>query len=548
MEHIKMLFQFIGGLGMFIYGMNIMANGLQKAAGAKTQKLMGALTNNRALAVLVGALITCIIQSSSATTVMVVGFVNAGIMDLTQAVGVIMGANIGTTITSWLVSLNELGPYLKPEFYAPLLVGIGAFLLMFAKRENLQEGGSIFVGFGILFIGLSFMSGSISPYKNSPIFSQAFQTLGSNPILGILVGLVVTAIIQSSSASVGILQTLATNGMVTWNSAIFITLGQNMGTCVTALLSSLGASRNGKRASMIHLLFNTIGALLFGVIMFVLFRILPDFANSSISSLGISVFHTIFNVSCTILLFPFANWLVTLSGLLVKESDEEKELGIIENAKRHLDTRILENPAFAIETVSHEVTAMGKLAFKNTQLATDALLNDNKNAAQQVLKNELTINAYTHMLTDYLVQLDSQSPITQEQHTQIKNMLYTVSDIERISDHCENIAELAESKWNYKTAFSSEGIHDLQLITENVLLALEHGLTAREKPASDAISTTWFYENKVDGLEEALREKHIGRLSKGICSTQSGILFLDAISNLERISDHAKNIADYTRV
>ena len=280
LEGISVLFSFIGGLGMFLYGMHVMANGLQHFAGGKMQRLMSFLTQNRLMAILVGTLVTAVIQSSSATTVMVVGFVNAGMLNLSQAVGVIMGANIGTTITAWLVSLSEFGSFLNPEFYAPLLLGIGAFVILFTKSEKKKQIGEILIGFAILFIGLSFMSDAIKPYRDSPVFSNAFTVLGKNPVLAILTGTVVTAIIQSSSASVGILQTLAMNGIVNWRSAVFITLGQNIGTCVTALLSGVGSDRNGKRAAVIHLLFNVIGAVLFGVAMYVLFLIFPAWGAS----------------------------------------------------------------------------------------------------------------------------------------------------------------------------------------------------------------------------------------------------------------------------
>ena len=280
---VGMLFSFIGGLGMFLYGMNIMADGLQKSAGGRMQKLMSFLTKNRLMAILVGAGITAIIQSSSATTVMVVGFVNAGMLELTQAVGVIMGANIGTTITAWIVSMSEWGSVMKPEFFAPLLLGIGAFLVLFTKSEKKKKIGEILVGFSILFIGLSFMSDAIKPYREAPVFAKAFAVLGKNPVLAILAGTVVTAIIQSSSASVGILQTLALNGVVNWQSAVFITLGQNIGTCVTALLSSAGAGKNAKRASCIHLLFNVIGAVVFGIIMFILFSFNKAWGASTIN-------------------------------------------------------------------------------------------------------------------------------------------------------------------------------------------------------------------------------------------------------------------------
>ena len=353
MEAVGVLFQFIGGLGMFLYGMNAMADGLQKSAGSRMQQLLEVLTSNKLLGILVGAGITAIIQSSSATTVMVVGFVNAGIINLGQAVGIIMGANIGTTVTSWIVSMSEWGEMLKPEFFAPLLVGIGAAVIMFAKDSRKKQIGEIFIGFGLLFIGLDFMSSAIKPYRDAPIFAQAFSVLGRNPLLGILTGAVVTAIIQSSSASVGILQTLALNGVVNWQSAIFITLGQNIGTCVTALLSSVGAHRTAKRAAVIHLLFNCIGAVIFGILMFILFQFRPQLAASPINSVEISIFHTIFNIANTIILFPFTNYLVKLSYVFVKEPKEEKEqvVDVESEMMRHLDSRILENPSFAIEHV-----------------------------------------------------------------------------------------------------------------------------------------------------------------------------------------------------
>ena len=322
LEGISVLFSFIGGLGMFLYGMHVMANGLQHFAGGKMQRLMSFLTQNRLMAILVGTLVTAVIQSSSATTVMVVGFVNAGMLNLSQAVGVIMGANIGTTITAWLVSLSEFGSFLNPEFYAPLLLGIGAFVILFAKSDKKKQIGEILIGFAVLFIGLSFMSDAIKPYRDSPIFSNAFTVLGKNPLLAILTGTVVTAIIQSSSASVGILQTLAMNGIVNWKSAVFITLGQNIGTCVTALLSGVGSGRNGKRASVIHLSFNVIGAVLFGIIMYVLFWFFPAWGASTMSSVDISIFHTVFNITCTVVLLPFAEKLVWVSGKLVPGAEE----------------------------------------------------------------------------------------------------------------------------------------------------------------------------------------------------------------------------------
>jgi len=325
---ISNLFCFLGGLGMFLYGMSIMADGMQKTAGSRMSSFLGMLTNNRLMAIALGALITAIIQSSGATTVMVVGFVSAGVLNLVQAVGVIMGANIGTTITAWIVSMSQLGDafeIMKPSFYAPLVIGVGALLVVFGKSQRKHTIGEILIGLGLLFTGLDFMSGSISPYTDAPVFSQAFALLGGNPLLGMVIGALVTAVLQSSSASVGILQTLAMNGIVTTNAAIYITLGQNIGSCVTAMLSSAGGSRTAKRAAVIHLTFNIIGAVVFGVGGFLLFTVRPDIAMSNITAVQISIFHTIFNLVNTAIQFPFANQLVGISGWVVKEKAEEEE-------------------------------------------------------------------------------------------------------------------------------------------------------------------------------------------------------------------------------
>ncbi|HJB91471.1 MAG TPA: Na/Pi cotransporter family protein [Candidatus Eisenbergiella merdigallinarum] len=547
-EDVSMLFTFIGGLGMFLYGMHIMAEGLQHFAGGRMQKLMGFLTRNRIMAILVGTVVTAVIQSSSATTVMVVGFVNAGMLNLSQAVGVIMGANIGTTVTAWIVSMSEWGSVLKPEFFAPLLVGIGAFVVLFVKSDKKKRIGEILIGFAILFIGLTFMSDAILPYRESPVFSTAFTVLGKNPILAVLAGAVVTAIIQSSSASVGILQTLAMNGIVGWNSAIFITLGQNIGTCVTALLSSAGAGRNGKRASVIHLAFNVCGAVIFGILMYVLFVIFPDWGNSTITSVEISVFHTVFNVSNTILLLPFADRLVTLSGKLVRGEDEaapaDGEREAVRKLSKRLDRRLLNNPSFALAAVQKEVAAMGRTACANLESALEAVRDGNMERVQGVFEKEKDINGMEKALTAFLVEVDNLS-LTEFQHEQVKNLFYTVSDIERAGDHAENIAELAESMNKDQVTFSKKGRSDLELIAAQTLQSLQIAVEARENGEAETANSVHVLEQSVDMLEDELREKHIRRLSKGKCDPESGVIFLDIISNLERIADHAVNIADY---
>ncbi|MEG7531929.1 MAG: Na/Pi cotransporter family protein [Hungatella sp.] len=549
---VSSLFGFLGGLGMFLYGMNTMADGMQKTAGSKMSQFLGMLTNNRFMGVCLGALITAIIQSSGATTVMVVGFVSAGVLNLSQAVGVIMGANIGTTITAWIVSLSQMGDameVMKPAFYAPLLIGVGALMILFTKKQKYHTIGEILVGLGLLFTGLEFMSGSISPYTDAPIFSKAFAVLGGNPLLGMLIGLLVTALLQSSSASVGILQTLAMNGVVTTNAAIYITLGQNIGSCVTAMLSSAGGSRTAKRAAVIHLCFNVIGAILFGVLGFALFSLRPDFAASNINAVQISIFHTVFNLTNTALLFPFANQLVKLSGLLVKEKQEDTEVSVNEeeaNALKHLDERIFESPAFAVETAALEIVHMGQITMGNVKSSIDAIITGNIDEVENVYRVEKTINNMEKMLTEYLIKIDNLS-LTEHQKLVVNDLFYSVSDMERVGDHAENLAESAEYLIKRNLKFSETGISDLQEISASVLKSFEYAIEARSSGNMDAVRKVSQYEDEVDNLEEELREKHIERLSSGQCEPSSGVIFLDIISNLERISDHAYNLAGYIK-
>ena len=552
MENVSNLFGFLGGLGMFLYGMHLMADGMQKTAGGKMQSFLEMLTNNRVMAIGLGALITAIIQSSGATTVMVVGFVSAGIMTLSQAVGVIMGANIGTTITAWIVSMSQLGEssaYLTPDFYAPVMIGVGAILLLFAKSSKKKTVGEIVIGLGLLFMGLRYMAGSISPYTDAPIFAQAFTLLGSNPILGIIVGCLVTALLQSSSASVGILQTLAMNGVVTTNAAIFLTLGQNIGSCVTALLSSVGGSRTAKRAAVIHLSFNVIGAILVGSIGFVVFMLYPAIAGHHITSVEISIFHTVFNTFMTIVLFPFADRLVDLSGVIVKKKPEQrKDVTDAESLEmlKHLDDRILETPAFAVDTASKQIVQMGEITLANVQRALNTVVTGDVEEIEKVSEVEKTINNMETMLTEYLIKIDKLS-LTDNQTQLVNDLFYTVTDIERIGDHAENVAENAKQLADKHLKLSQTGMEDLKEISDTVYQSCYYAIKARSENNLDYLRKVNQYEDKVDSLEEELRDKHIDRLSSGDCNPQAGIVFLDIISNLERISDHAMNIAGYLK-
>ena len=547
LDHLGNLFAFAGGLGMFLYGMNVMADGLQKTAGNKMRQLLGYLTNNRFLGVLVGALVTAIIQSSSATTVMVVGFVNAGIMNLTQAAGVIMGANVGTTITAWLVSANEWAGALKPEFFAPLILAIGAFIVTFSNKQKLNQKAEIAVGFGVLFIGLSFMSSSIGVYQSSPIFAKAFEVLGGNPILGILVGAVVTAIIQSSSASVGILQTLAMKGIVNWRSAVFITLGQNIGTCITALLSSAGANKTAKRAAVIHLSFNIIGAAIYGIIMTIFFCVFDHLAMQHISSTEISIFHSIFNVSVTVLLFPFANVLVKLSGLIIHEEPEDEEDEEVEEmVLRHLDPRILETPSFAVENAVKEVVRMGDIVLKNMKRVTKEAMNPQPSEKQldKVFRDEKVINHLETMITGYLVKI-SNLALTEKQSKIFTDLFYTISDIERAGDHVENIAEFMQTKHDDKIAFSDLAKDELHKMTAQVIKTFDYAIRAIEKDDVEIAKQAIQGEEEVDRIEKQYRKQHIKRLERESCLPEAGVIYIDMMTSLERISDYADNIANY---
>ncbi len=547
-DKISYLFGFVGGLGMFLYGMHIMADGMQKTAGGKMQQFLSKITDNRFTAIMLGALITAIIQSSGATTVMVVGFVSAGVLTLVQAVGVIMGANIGTTITSWIVSIGTIGEsmeLLKPGFYAPVLIGIGAGLIIFSKKDRKKTIGEILIGLGMLFMGLDLMAGNIKPFTTLPIFSEAFRVLGGNPILGIIVGVVVTALMQSSSASVGILQTLAFNGVVTTSAAIYITLGQNIGSCVTAIISSMGSSRTAKRAAAIHFLFNTIGAIVFGILGFVVFSINKNLANHTINAVEISLFHTLFNFTMTTLLFPFANLLVKLSGMIVRGKDEE----VVEEEKEpvlQLDERVLLSPAFAVQTANNEVARMGEIALKSLNAAMSAINNKSLEDIETVAKCEKKLDDMQEALMEFLIKVDNLS-LSENQKKHVNNLFNMVTDIERVGDHADNLSENAKYMIDNDLEFSDLGKEDLAEISKDSIEAFETALNARRGDALRAVRKVNKLEDEVDMLEDEMREKHIERLSKGDCNPQAGIAFLDIISNLERISDHATNIAGYVK-
>lgn len=548
LDNITNLFLFIGGLGMFLYGMHVMAEGTQKSVGGKMKDFLGMLTSNRLKAVLVGTLITGIIQSSGATTVMVVGFVSAGLMTLSQAVGVIMGANIGTTVTAWIVSLSQIGDsmkFLNPEFYAPVLIGIGAGIIMFSKSDTKKNRAEIIIGFGLLFQGLKFMSESVAPYTDAPIFATVFTTLGSNPFLGMLAGAVVTALLQSSSVSVGILQMLAGNGLIMTNAAIFITLGENIGSCVTAMLSSIGGSRDARRAAVMHLSFNMIGALLFTVISILLFALKPTLAHYHISPVQISVFHTGFKLTMTVLLFPFGEQLVKLSGMLVPEKQalltgEKKE----EELVTHLDPRIFEQPAIAVAALSNAVATMGKLTLRNVERACEVCFTQDEAVIAEIFETEKKINAMNRELSEYLIKANT-LPVNDHQRLVVADLFNTLTDLERSGDHAENVAKEVQLLMTRQLTLSETGKKDLRDMTDAVQEAFRCAVKAREERSVTSARKVSACEDLVDSLRDEQKERHMDRLSRGECKPEAGLVFIEIIDNLERISDHAQNMAEY---
>lgn len=540
LDYATIILGFAGGLGLFIYGMQVMASGLQKAAGNSLKKILEVLTKNKFLGVLLGIGVTAIIQSSSATTVMVVGFVNAGLMNLQQTVGIIMGANIGTTVTGWLVSSVQWAGVFSPENLAPIAVFIGAALAIFSKKQTVNQIGEILVGFGMLFIGIEMMSTGVEPLQHLPAFKEAFTQFGRNPLLGVLVGAVVTAVIQSSSASVGILQSLSLTGLVSWNSAVYIIMGQNIGTCVTALLSSVGTSKNAKGAAYIHLLFNVIGSVFFSILAAIFFTFYHDFGFQKIGMVEISLIHTGFNIANTVIMFPF-------SGLFVKMAEKlatvtSKNTGDDETVPVHLDDRILSTPSIAMSNCTKEIVRLGNMSLKNLTAACESLENRDGSRVEKILEREKNIDNLTKAITAYLVKLCN-SNLTKQENTNATGMFHIVNDMERIGDHAENIIEMTQQMIADDLELSKKGIDDLKKMAEESLKSVRNCIIALSDNDIDFAEKVIKEEERVDNLEKQIRGEHMQRLTSGECNPRVGVIFLDALTNLERVSDHALNVA-----
>lgn len=521
----------LGGLGLFIYGMNLMGDSLQKAAGKRLREILGFLTKNKFMGILLGTVVTMIIQSSSATTVMVIGFVNAGLMNLTQAFSVIMGANIGTTVTSQIIAFRLTD-------IAPVAVAIGVALKLAFKTSKKKDLADIVVGFGLLFVGLNMMSQGLIPLQSSPIFAEMIVKL-ENPFLGVFVGFLITTVLQSSSATMGILQATAMQGLIPFPVAFSIILGENIGTTTTAMLSSIGASKNAKRAALLHFLFNVFGSIIFlAGLRIPVTRLVQSLTPDDIVR-QIANAHTIFNLTNVIIQVPFANLHIKIVKALIKGEDtvEEKSL-------KYLDVRMIETPSVATNQLFKEIDRMFEFAESNIILSNDALINKKFDLIDKIYSIEQTINYLNEHITEFIVRLNK-TEISDEQRALNDIFLYALSDIERIGDHVKNINDSALTSNEDNISFSDVAKDELNymfsLVLENIKVAKE-SFTALSQEDAKLI---FKIEDEIDKLEETYRNSHIERLSDGTCDIKSGVMFLDVISNLERVSDHCVNIANY---
>ena len=535
----------IGGLALFLYGMNVMGQGLERLAGGKLEKLFDRLTSSTIKGVLIGVAVTAIIQSSSATTVMLVGFVNSGIMKLRQSIGIIMGANIGTTVTAWILSLMGIEGdtvwirLLQPASFTPVLALIGIILFMFLKNEKYKHTGMILLGFAVLMYGMELMTGAVEPLAEIPEFTNIL-VMFDNPILGILAGTVLTAIIQSSSASVGILQALCATGAVTFGSALPIIMGQHIGTCITAIISSVGTSKNAKRVAVIHLLFNIIPTILVVAIYYPLNAIFNfAFTGNVVDTFDIAVIHTVFQVVTTIVLLPFSNLLEKLSYVFVRD----KETGdMMSDDDPVIDSRFMSAPSFAVAQCKAQTIKMAKLAKRNISDAISLLNKWDKAVANRVPDTEKTVDKYEDVIGTYLVKLSSQQMSKQDSKT-ASTILHTISDYERISDHAKNIYESIKELHTKKIEFSKKALAELEVMcraTEEII-----GLSITALSENDLYSAYLVepLEEVIDQLRTKLKSRHIKRLQKGTCSMESGFVFMDILTSLERVSDHCSNVA-----
>lgn len=531
----------IGGLCLFLFGMNLMGQALERRAGSGLRSLLEKMTQNRLMGLLAGLGVTAVIQSSSATTVMVVGFVNSGLMTLRQSIGVIMGANIGTTVTAWILSLSGiegsslLVQMFKPSTFTPILALVGIILYMFCKADKKKDTGMILLGFATLMFGMEAMSSAVSSLRNVPQFREIFLMF-SNPILGVLVGAVLTGIIQSSSASVGILQALASTGQVTYGAAIPIIMGQNIGTCVTALLSSIGTNKNAHRAALVHLNFNVIGATV-GIVLFYVVRAVaaPALLGQAASEWGIAVAHSIFNILCTAVLLPMGGLLEKLVLRLVPEGKQPQR-------EAELDERLLATPALALERCRTLIADMASYSMESLRESLNAITAYNQKSAEHIREDEAKTDHYEDIIGSYLVKLSARK-IGESDSALAAEYLRIIGDFERIADHSVNILESAEEMQQKGIAFSAAALQEYATmagaVREVTALAYDSFVSGDVQAARQVEPL----EQVIDDLKEEMRTRHIRRMQQGSCGIEAGFIWSDLLTNLERVSDHCSNIA-----
>ncbi len=542
----------IGGLALFLYGMHVMGEGLAKASGGRMEAALEKMTGSPIKGVLLGAGVTAVIQSSSATTVMVVGFVNSGIMKLTQAVGVIMGANIGTTITAWILSLsgiessNVFVSLLKPSSFSPVLAIIGVVFVMFSKKEKKQQIGMILVGFAVLMFGMETMTDAVAPLKDVPEFTSLLLKF-QNPLLGMLAGLILTAVIQSSSASVGILQSLCATGAVTFGAAFPIIMGQNIGTCVTAIISAIGASKNAKRTAAVHLYFNLIGTAIFMIVFYLLHAIVHfDFINDTIGVAGIAVVHSTFNIVTTLILLPFNKVLVRLAEATIREDEVEQ----MQNAEKQetakalalLDERFLSNSALAIDNCRQVTLKMADICQKAVILAMDQIREYDDLKAAKVLELENTADHFEDELGTYLIKVSSRD-LSERDSRYLSMLLHSINDLERMSDHAVNIVEKAQSMHEKKLEFSAKATEEMRIYGDAVKEIVDISVQAIKTESTELARKVEPLEETIDRLSDEIKLRHIERLKKDECSLEIGFILSDLVVNYERVADHCSNLA-----
>ena len=523
-----MIFGLMGGLGLFIYGVHLMGEGLQKVAGDRMRKILGKLTNNPVMGVLVGAGITAVIQSSSATTVMLVGFVNAGLMTLKQAVGVIMGANIGTTVTAQLIAL-------KLTEYALPAIGIGFAFKFFSRKEKYKNIGEIILGFGLLFLGLNTMTGSVKFLRSSPAVKNIFIKFSATPVLGVLAGMIVTMVIQSSSATVGLTMALASSGLIGIYEAIPLLLGDNIGTCITAILASIGTTLSAKRSALAHGVFNIVGTIIVLIFLKPYTKIVLIIGGDIARQIANA--HTLFNTVNTILLLPFVAYFIKLVVFLIPGEEKVYALGA------QLDKRLLKTPVIALEQVKEEVLRMARTANEMIEGAMDSFFKKDRKKLQEISKKEKVVDILQKEITDYLVELSQQS-LTPEVSKKINSSMHMIHDIERIGDHAENLAKLTTRKLDGNLQFTEDAYQEIRAIYQKAAQFLDNLITAIEIEDVSIASEAMEIEKTIDKMTYEYKNNHIARLNAGLCNVVAGLIFMDLINNFEKIGDHSYNIAE----